>query len=184
MQRKVIELEGVEAGRHGGVAMTSRTVSFTIYGEMASKANSRRLVINPATAKLISIKSAKSMNYWHAATVQLPKIVPFTEPVSVTIHAYYASQRPDLDPSVLLDVMQSRYTGSGKARKLCLGAIYENDRLVREQHFIHHIDAKNPRAEVTVQTIDNWGMGQAGLRQPADAERERNKRMRARMDAL
>ena len=136
-----------------GPSLNKRMVSFTIFGEMASKANSRRLVINPATAKLISIKSAKSMTYWHSATLQLPKIKPFTTPLAVWIHCFYASERPDLDPSVLLDLMQTRYTGKGKERRVCLDAIYTNDRLVREMHFFHHIDPKNPRAEVRIETL-------------------------------
>lgn len=130
----------------------ARIVKFTILGELTSMKNSRRNVTNRATGKSMSIKSAKALNYWHSATLQLPKFKPFTGPVRVTIHAYYATERPDLDVSVLLDVMQSRYTGKGKARKLCMEGVIENDRQVREQHFYHAIDAKNPRAEVTVET--------------------------------
>ena len=59
--------------------------------------------------------------------------------VSMTI--YYASQRPDLDPSLILDAMQ--------------GKIYVNDRQVREIHLYHAIDKDNPRAEITVEPRGN-----------------------------
>lgn len=59
--------------------------------------------------------------------------------VSVTITIYYASRRPDLDESVILDCMQ--------------GFIYENDRQVKEKHVYHRLDKVNPRAEITVQLL-------------------------------
>ena len=59
--------------------------------------------------------------------------------VRVDITIYYASRRPDLDESVILDCMQ--------------GFIYENDRQVKEKHIFHRLDKTNPRAEITVQLL-------------------------------
>ena len=107
----------------------------TIHGEPASKANSRRLVmfgVRPA-----SIKSKKALDYAVAAWAQLPVLDPlFKENVSIEIDIYYASRRPDLDESLILDVMQKR--------------IYNNDRQVRTKHIYWHLDRANPRAEIVL----------------------------------
>ena len=132
---------------------SSGYAQFTIYGEPASKANSRRVVINSMSLKPMLIKSVKALNYWHAATLQLPRMTPLTGPLRVTIHIWYANERSDLDESVLLDLMQNRYTGKGKARRLCWTGIYDNDRQVRERHVYHGIDAENPRARVLVERM-------------------------------
>ena len=53
---------------------------------------------------------------------------------------YYASRRPDLDESLILDLMQ--------------GIIYENDRSVKEKHiFWGGVDKEDPRAEIVVSVI-------------------------------
>ena len=56
--------------------------------------------------------------------------------LSVTITIFYATRRPDLDESVILDCMQDR--------------IYRNDRQVKEKHIFWGLDRDNPRAEITV----------------------------------
>ena len=59
--------------------------------------------------------------------------------LAVEITIYYATRRPDLDESVILDCMQ--------------GFIYENDRQVKEKHIFHRLDKTNPRAEIVVRTL-------------------------------
>jgi Holliday junction resolvase RusA-like endonuclease len=54
--------------------------------------------------------------------------------ISATV--YYASQRPDLDISLLLDALQGR--------------VYANDRQVREHHVHHGVDKANPRVELVL----------------------------------
>lgn len=112
-----------------------REVSFIVLGEPASKANSRKLVRfgnRPAF-----IKSQKARDYTDTFKLQCPKLDPLMEgDVSVTMTIYYASRRPDLDESVILDAMQD--------------LIYENDRQVKEKHIHWGLDKENPRAEITV----------------------------------
>jgi hypothetical protein len=135
--------------------------TFTIFGEMASGKNSREVVVSRASFKPMVIKSRKARDWWHAATLQLRELgllrldgePIFTEPVRLTVRAFYASERPDLDGAVLKDVMQSRYTRKGKKRVRCIVGLYDNDRLVREEHYYHAIDAENPRAEVVVEAL-------------------------------
>lgn len=124
-------------------------VALVILGEPASKANSRQLVRfgkRPA-----SIKSAKARNYERDAQLQIPMSarVMLTGPVRVTLRIFYASQRPDLDESVILDVLQAkRVRGSEDFERL---GVYVNDRQVREKHVYHAIDKTNPRAEIEVE---------------------------------
>jgi Holliday junction resolvase RusA-like endonuclease len=56
------------------------------------------------------------------------------------IWIYYATQRPDLDESLILDLLQ--------------GKVYENDRQVRERHVYHQIDKASPRIEVIIRPRD------------------------------
>lgn len=104
---------------------------FVIHGEPASKANSRRW-----TGKFF-IKSKKALDYAEAFKKQCPVLDPLMEgDLRVDIKIYYASRRPDLDESLILDLLQ--------------GCVYTNDRQVRERHTYWGLDKDNPRAEITV----------------------------------
>lgn len=130
-------------------------ISFTILGEPASKANSRKLAtVGPKDSRrTIFIKSEKARSYEKAALLQIPAHAKqmLEGPVAVTIRIYYASQRPDLDESVILDVLQAKYA---KGSDLVLRkGVYINDRQVREKHVYHAIDRANPRAEIEVRPL-------------------------------
>lgn len=113
---------------------TPSTVFFTILGEPASKANSRRW-----TGKFF-IKSEKALNYAKAFGAQCPVLDPLMEgDLRVSMRIHYASRRPDLDASLIFDLMQDR--------------IYLNDRQVKEQHLYWALDKDNPRAEIVVEKI-------------------------------
>jgi len=110
------------------------TISFTIYGEPASKSNGRRW-----TGKFL-IKSEKALNYSEAFKQQCPVLSTLMDgDLRVTIKIFYASRRPDLDPSLIYDLMQDR--------------IYKNDRALKEQHLYWGLDKENPRAEITVEKM-------------------------------
>lgn len=109
-------------------------------GEPASKANSRKAVMfgkRPAF-----IKSDKARNYVDAFALQCPKLEkPFDGDVRVEMVIYYASRRPDLDESLILDCMQ--------------GAIYANDRQVKQKLIYWALDKNMPRAVIRVSACDN-----------------------------
>jgi Holliday junction resolvase RusA-like endonuclease len=110
-------------------------VSFVVLGEPASKANSRQLV--RLNGRPMFIKSKKARDYVDAFKLQCPKLSPLMEgDLSVSMTIYYASRRPDLDESVILDAMQD--------------LIYINDRQVKEKHVYWGLDKDNPRAEIEV----------------------------------
>lgn len=138
-------------------------VEFTIYGEAASKANSRKIV--KINGKTRSAKSDKALGFERDALRQIPPAarVRMEGPVCVTLRMYYASERPDLDESLVLDVMQDRWklqwishlASQGKHRVLVQAGVYQNDRQVRERHVYHYIDRTNPRVEIVVEQIQN-----------------------------
>ena len=86
------------------------------------------------------IKSPQALAYEAKAAHQTPKHMIEGE-VRVTMNIYYASKKPDLDESLILDAMQ--------------GKVYANDRQVWEKHVYKAIDKKNPRAVITVEPRGN-----------------------------
>lgn len=118
----------------------STPISFTIYGEPASKANSRRIVFNGR--RPMSIKSQKALSYVETFQKQCPRLDPLLDTdLSITMTIHYASRRPDLDESLILDAMQ--------------GFIYLNDRQVKERHTYWALDKDNPRSNITVKNFVN-----------------------------
>lgn len=91
--------------------------------------------------RTLFIKSDKAISYVRDFQRQCPVLDPmFESEVSVTIKIFYASRRPDLDESVILDAMQD--------------FIYRNDRQVREKHISWGLDRDNPRAEIGVSLLE------------------------------
>jgi Holliday junction resolvase RusA-like endonuclease len=117
--------------------MSNELLEFVILGEPASKANSRRLVYNKKTKRPLFIKSDKARSYLKDFQKQCPVKKPLLEgDLSVTMTIFYASRRPDLDESLILDAMEKR--------------IYANDRQVREKHIFHRLDKENPRTLISI----------------------------------
>jgi Holliday junction resolvase RusA-like endonuclease len=140
-------------------------ICFTILGEPASKANSRQIVT--INGRPSSIKSKKARNYEADALMQIPPAarVRLEGPVRVTLRIWYASERPDLDESVVLDVLQDRYKTvrlpdrhrevipAEPRRELVQSGVYRNDRQVREKHVYWGLDRKDPRTEIMVEPL-------------------------------
>jgi len=106
-----------------------------VYGEPASKSNSRNLVT--IRGKPALIKSKKALKYIEDFYLQCPKLDELmVGNVSVSLKIWYATRRPDLDESVILDAMQGR--------------IYGNDRQVKEKHVYWGLDKERPRTDIVV----------------------------------
>ena len=116
------------------------TIFFIIHGEPASKSNSRKLVT--IKGRPAFIKSDKARKYVKQFEEQCPQMGDsmFIDDVEVEMTVYYASRRPDLDESVILDCMQ--------------GFIYKNDRQVKRKVITWGLDKENPRAEITVRLME------------------------------
>ncbi len=89
------------------------------------------------------IKSAKALDYAKSFKQQAEAAgsarVMLEGDVAVHIKIYYASRRPDLDESLILDLLQD--------------VAYENDRQVKEKHIYWGLDKENPRCEIKVEKI-------------------------------
>lgn len=114
-------------------------ITFQILGEPASKANSRKIV--KFGNRMASIKSDKARRYWRSAEEQLPSgLVPTEKDVCVEMVIYYSTRRPDLDESLILDILQ--------------GYIYKNDRQVKQKKIYWQLDRVNPRAIIRVTELE------------------------------
>lgn len=127
-------------------------IAFTILGQPASKANSRKIVTLGGRPSVI--KSAAARKFEADALKQVPPKfrLRLEGPLAVTLRLYYATERPDLDESIVLDALQDRWkrdsiTGE---RVLVQSGVYRNDRQVREKHVYHGVDKGRPRAEVWI----------------------------------
>ena len=119
-------------------------ITFTVYGAVQSKANSRKLVLNRKTRKPMFIKSKSALQFEKDFSLQCPnlkeKIIPKSEDVAVEVKVWYPSWRNDLDCSLIFDGLESR--------------IIENDRQIKQMQLYHMgVDKKNPRCEVKVARI-------------------------------
>ena len=119
--------------------MTS--LRFEIKGEPASKANSRQLVT--IKGRPAFIKSKKAREFVKTFSQQCPNLEEdmLEGDLLVDMTIFYASRRPDLDESVILDCMQ--------------GYIYKNDRQVKEKWIRWGLDKENPRSEIYIGTVDD-----------------------------
>ena len=116
-------------------------IKFEIKGQPYSKANSRKLVYFGKRPAFIKSPEARAyVNLFNAQCPQLQPLIPYNKNVKqdviVYMNIFYASRRPDLDESLILDCMQGR--------------IYENDRCVKEKHIFWGLDKLDPRAEICV----------------------------------
>jgi Holliday junction resolvase RusA-like endonuclease len=128
----------IPATNDSDVTPKMQVLSINIFGEPASKANSRRVVRYGGMSRLI--KSAKALSYSDVFLQQCPVLPVLMEgDLRVTMHIYYASRRPDLDESLILDLMQ--------------GCIYANDRQVKERHTYWHLDPECPRSDITIECM-------------------------------
>ncbi len=116
-----------------------KIVQFEVVGEPASKANSRKAVV--IRGKPAFIKSQKARDYVKAFGEQCPTLPELiTDDVLVEILIYYASRRPDLDESLILDCMQDK--------------IYKNDRQVKQKKIYWGLDKDNPRSIIRIFKYD------------------------------
>jgi Holliday junction resolvase RusA-like endonuclease len=118
--------------------ITSEVVQVVVLGEPASKANSRKVVLIRGSTRVI--KSDKARAYGDAFLTQCRPLKTLLEgDLSISIKIYYASRRPDLDESLILDLLQ--------------GVVYTNDRQVKEKHIYWGLDKDCPRAEIEVKKM-------------------------------
>lgn len=114
-----------------------------IFGQPASKANSRKIVTFGKLSRLIKSESAREYVDVFNRQVEHREVGELYEgDVSVYMTIWYASRRPDLDESLILDLLQ--------------GVAYVNDRQVKVKHIEWGLDPATPRVAITVRkmTVD------------------------------
>ena len=108
----------------------------TILGEPASKSNSRQIVRMGGKPRLI--KSKKALAYARQFHLQAPRM-PLREPILGDVlmwcRIHYASRRPDLDESLIMDALQA-------------AEIIKNDRQIKAKVVLWALDRENPRSEI------------------------------------
>ena len=117
----------------------SDLTTLMIIGEPASKANSRRLVtINNRAA---FIKSKKAISYSKDFEKQCPVLDDLYEgDLAVAMKIYYQSRRPDLDESLILDLLE--------------GKMYKNDRSVKLRYTEWGLDRECPRTYIVLGALN------------------------------
>ena len=129
----------MDTGHNNSACMDElQALSLIIFGEPASKANSRRVVKFGNMSRLI--KSQKALDYSAAFKQQCTPLGRLMSgDIKMTMWIFYASRRPDLDESLILDLLQ--------------GLVYLNDRQVKERHVFWGLDPDRPRAEMIIEQI-------------------------------
>ena len=116
-----------------------------ISGEPASKSNQRRIVL--INGKVRVIKSAKALAYakFFASQVEPPR-EPIDGDVELGVIVWYRTRRPDLDVSLLMDLLQANH-------------VILNDRQIKICKAYHQIDRKNPRSLLRVRRLpEDFGL--------------------------
>lgn len=131
---------------------SSNKIELKISGQLCSKSNSRQLILRGKHPRIIKSKAA--LEYVKESSIQIKRQLknhkPFEDYVRLEVHVWYASRRPDLDISLIQDVLQEN-------------GIYQNDRQVVEIHAFKYRDTKNPRIIVRISEIDNEELKNSGL---------------------
>ena len=113
--------------------------AFVIEGEPASKSNARQLVL--IKGRMVPIKSKKALAYGKMFEQQCPtRKEIFTEDLIVCMKIFYKTRRPDLDESLILDLME--------------GKIYKNDRSIKLKYIEHGLDRECPRCLIVVAPLE------------------------------
>ena len=111
-----------------------------ILGEPASKANSRRFVLIGGKPRFI--KSKKALVYARDFDLQCPvRRNLFEEDLSIAIKIYYRTRRPDLDESLILDLLE--------------GKVYKNDRSIKSKYVEHGLDKEHPHSVIVISSLGN-----------------------------
>lgn len=125
---------------------SASSVSWTVYGQLVSLKNRRRLLKSRKTGKLFPAKSGEAEKYARDFYWQVPvdyrdlQLGSLKSPLRLIVTVYYRTRRSDLDVGLLLDCLQ-------------LAGVIRNDRFVIEQHLYAAVDRNNPRVELTLEFI-------------------------------
>lgn len=84
---------------------TTPQASGVIHAECASKANSRKVWM--VGDRKVFAKSDKALAFMRAKHDTNKPFAPIEGPIQLNVRCYYATRRPDLDPSMVMDWLQA-----------------------------------------------------------------------------
>jgi Holliday junction resolvase RusA-like endonuclease len=85
----------------------------------------------------VPIKSKKALAYMKAFGQQCPVLDPLMDgDLAIAMMIYYRTRRPDLDESLILDLLQ--------------GSVYKNDRAVKLKYVEHGLSKADPRVVMAI----------------------------------
>jgi len=129
----------------------------TIHGEPSSKANSRRLVLIGGMPRFI--KSKKALLYSKDFKIQCPtRKELFDKDVAVAMKIFYKTRRPDLDESLILDLLE--------------GNVYRNDRSVKSKYIEWGLNKENPKSLIVISSLDNKDLVRTTLLETLEEKEE------------
>ena len=118
----------------------------TILGHLPSMKNRREMAKNHRTGKLFPRKNDEALKYVADFCLQVPPECrnlalgsPRT-PLRAIVSVFYRSARSDLDTALVYDCLQ-------------LAGVIANDVHIHEHHEYKHVDADNPRVEITLEEL-------------------------------
>ena len=139
-------------------------IKFTIAGQPYSKSNRSKIIHLPdgkGGMRASLTKSGEAKAWTASALRQIPMAARVRLQTKVIFYAriFYTSERPDLDESLVLDVLQDQWKtvvhpDGTRQRQLVQAGVYMNDRQVRERHVWHEVDKENPRIELMIEPMD------------------------------
>jgi len=89
----------------------------------------------------VPIKSKKAINYSKDFNLQCPEIAKlYEEDLAIAMKILYQSKRPDLDESLILDLLQ--------------GKVYKNDRSIKLKHVVWGLDRECPRTLMVIGPLE------------------------------
>lgn len=112
-----------------------------ILGEPASKSNSRRIVKIKGNTRII--KSEKALRYKDDFLRQIkPPPVPIEGDVMIEVVVWYATRRPDLDITLIMDLLQD-------------SKVILNDRQIKVIKAYHQLDKNNSRSIIRLSRVSS-----------------------------
>lgn len=109
-------------------------------GELKSGKNRRRLIrAGNLPRSILSKEAAIYSESFRAYAKPLPEDKLLTSPLRLWVRIYYSSRRPDLEESLLFDLLE--------------GVIYRNDRQVWDKHVSKWFDTEHPRVEIEAEEL-------------------------------
>lgn len=129
------------------------SVTIRIPGQLYSKANSRRVGVNPRTGKVMNIKKAEAIA-WKNTAIMLMRmqgkeldphgmLVPLHKRLcyAVRVTTYYSTWMSDLDESLVWDALQE-------------AQIFPNDSMIIEKRGSKWVSKEHPRTIVSIDLLD------------------------------